>query len=103
MTSHAPFDRRALHFRLSLNDARSAEVTNSATASSAAAAAPPDECVEIQEKYRAIMNSINADRFDQLMKLNKDAQAGVGLKVDIKQKAKPKCPSENKLSPVNHL
>jgi hypothetical protein len=36
------------------------------------------------------MNSINADRFNQLCKLNKDAQDGVGLKVDVKQKAKPK-------------
>jgi hypothetical protein len=74
---------------ISLNDARSAEVTNSATASSTAAAAP-NECVEIQEKYRAIMNSINADRFNQLCKLNKEARDGVGLKVGVKQKAKPK-------------
>lgn len=74
---------------ISLNDARSAEVTNSATASSTVAAAT-DECVEIQEKYRAIMNSINADRFNQLCKLNKEAQDGVGLKVDVKPKVKPK-------------
>jgi hypothetical protein len=36
------------------------------------------------------MNSINADRFNQLCKLNKEARDGVGLKVGVKQKAKPK-------------
>lgn len=74
---------------ISFTEAQSAEIANSVSApiTSAVAAA---ECVEIQEKYRAIMNSINTDRFNQLCKLNKDAQDGVGLKVDVKPKTKPK-------------
>ena len=74
---------------ISLTEARSAEITNSASAPITSSAAP-SECVEIEEKYRAIMNSINADRFNQICKINKDAQDGVGLKVDVKSKTKPK-------------
>src|SRR5262249_31536465 len=76
------------------DDARSAQIANSVPAGAAVPTAAPvvagGECVEVQEKYRAIMNAINVDRFNQLCKLNKDAQQGVGLKVDVKQKIKGK-------------
>jgi len=75
---------------MSLDDARAAEVTNSVTANPAVPANGGDACPEIQEKFRAIMNSINADRFLELCKINTEAQHGVGLKVDVKQKPKSK-------------
>jgi hypothetical protein len=73
-----------------LDDARAAEIANSAMVSGAnvgkAAKTAADDClVEIQEKYKAIMDAINADRYNELCKLNKSAQDGVGLKVDVKQ------------------
>ena len=75
---------------ISLPEARGAEVKNSAAISEAApGAGKPDACtLEIQEKYKAIMAAIGAERFKQLCSLNKDAQHGVGLKVNVKQKKK---------------
>jgi hypothetical protein len=76
---------------ISLHDARTAEVQNSATATTQTVAPAPvaDACtLEIKDKYKAIMTAMNADRFKELCKLNKDAQDGVGLKVRVKQKAK---------------
>jgi hypothetical protein len=72
---------------ISLNDARGAEVKNSATVSTTGAPSVVDACtLEIQEKYKAIMEAINADRFKQLCELNKEAQSGVGLKVRVKRR-----------------
>ncbi|WP_157787866.1 hypothetical protein [Bradyrhizobium elkanii] len=73
---------------ISLNEARAATVENSASAVTATATAPAvDACtLEIQQKYAAIMASINADRFKQLCKMNRDAQDGVGLRTRIKRK-----------------
>jgi hypothetical protein len=77
------------------DDARSAEITNSATATPSTAAGQgdllPDQCpVGIKEKYKSIMESIHADRYNEICQLNKDAQNGVGLKVDIKKRIKKK-------------
>jgi hypothetical protein len=75
---------------ISLTEARAAEVQNSATAPVAIApATAPDACtLEIQDKYKAIMTAMNADRFKALCKLNQDAQHGVGLRVRVKRKSK---------------
>lgn len=76
---------------MNFTDARTAEVTNSV---SMAVPQPGkgdggvcDE-IEINEKYKQIMNSINADKYNEWCKLNKAARDGVGLKVDIKIKQK---------------
>lgn len=71
-----------------VQEARSVEIMNSATTAQVAVPPPADACIEIQEKYRAIMNAINADRFNDLCALNKDAQSGVGLKVNVKKRKK---------------
>jgi hypothetical protein len=71
---------------ISLHDARSAEIANTASSAHNAPAAVDACTLEIQEKYAAIMASINADRFKELCKLNKDAQDGIGLRTRIKQK-----------------
>lgn len=66
---------------ISLDQAKAAEVTNSAHAGPM----EPHE-VEIHEKYRAIMESMGAERYNQLVAKNKEAQDGVGLKVKVKIK-----------------
>lgn len=52
--------------------------------------APPgaDGChpVEVDQKYKAVMSSINVDLFNKLCSLNKDAQDGVGLSVGVRKK-----------------
>lgn len=43
----------------------------------------------IEEKYRDIMNSMNADRYDEVCQKNKSAQLGVGLSVGVKKQVSP--------------
>lgn len=72
---------------ISLTTARAAEVTNSATSTVVAPAPIQDECtLEVEEKYKAIMEALNTELFEKICELNKEAQQGVGLKVDVKQK-----------------
>lgn len=49
--------------------------------------AGPDTCpVPIKDKFHDIMGSLGAEKFNKLCALNKDAQAGVGLKTNVKAK-----------------
>jgi hypothetical protein len=65
--------------------ARQAQLVNSETGPSRTehdvAACP----LPIEEKYRAILNSMHADRYNQLCVLNSSAQNGVGLSVKVKK------------------
>jgi len=65
--------------------ARQAQLVNSETGPSPTehdvAACP----IPIEEKYRAILNSMHADRYNELCVLNSRAQNGVGLSVKVKK------------------
>lgn len=71
---------------MTLAKAKAAQVVNSVDDSKAAT---PHQ-VEILDKYHAIMESLGAERYNDLVKLNKLAQDGVGLKVNVKVKQKKK-------------
>ncbi|HWD26554.1 MAG TPA: hypothetical protein VG387_05275 [Rhizomicrobium sp.] len=64
---------------MSYTEARAAAVTNSAYSTAQTLAPLP-----IPEKYRSIMENMGAGRYNELVKKNKEAQAGVGLRVRVK-------------------
>lgn len=83
---------------ISFQEAQAADIVNSAHAEGTIPArqqagqpGQADACmVEIIDKYKAIMNSLNADQYNKLCQMNKDAQDGVGLEVNVKKVAKQK-------------
>lgn len=75
---------------ISLPQAREAILVNSEGNSATSQVATTKGCpLMIEEKYRDIMNSMNADRYDEVCQKNKSAQLGVGLSVGVKKQVSP--------------
>jgi hypothetical protein len=71
---------------ISLPQAREATLVNS-QGDLTASQAPTGGCpLVIEEKYRDIMNSMSADRYNEVCQKNKKAQLGVGLSVGVKKR-----------------
>lgn len=73
---------------LSFAAAQSAEIENSAAVIQAVPgeADYDDGLVPISEQFHGIVEGMGAARFNEMVKLNKDAQQGPGLQVGVKQK-----------------
>jgi hypothetical protein len=70
---------------LPYNDARAAEVTNSAGSSRGNPTLVADpQLVVIQENFKSIMDAVGAAKYNQLCVINKECQDGVGLKTGVK-------------------
>jgi hypothetical protein len=64
--------------------AQNAQIVNKGAVDTPAARA----CMlEVKEKYRAIMNQLGADRFNEIVCLNQEAKAGTGLETKVKERA----------------
>lgn len=69
---------------LPYDEARGAEVTNSAAPTAGHPADP--QLVVIQQNFKSIMDAVGAAKYNQLCVINKECQDGVGLKTGVKAK-----------------